>query len=162
MELDLISEKFDEGAQFLFSAAAVPGDTEVVEDRAEVDKENYVGISEGIREEKRPETFAHPTVVLIVGPRVHQRIVKHALGAEEDGESPHGHLGEDHIPEGVQNVHAEPVTRQSDQNVEQGCQGDQGGIRTLTDHESGLPISVLVKDPVFYRNEDSCHHDENG
>ena len=46
--------------------------------------------------------------------------------------------------------------------MEQGCQGDQGGVRTFADHESGLPISVLVKDPVLYRNEHSCYHDENG
>ena len=101
MKLYLISEKFDEGAQFLFGAAAVPVDAEVVEDRTEVDEENYVRVSEGIREEKRPETFAYPTVVLIVGSRVHQRIVKHSLGTEEDSECPHGHFGENHIPEGV-------------------------------------------------------------
>ena len=89
MKPHFISEKFDEGAQFLFGAAAVPGDAEVVEGGAEVDKEDYVGIPERFRDKERPETFANPTVVLVVCSRVHQRIVEHSLGAEKDGERPH-------------------------------------------------------------------------
>ena len=92
MKEDLIKELADKAAELLFSTSTVPGDTDEVESRTEESKEDNVDFHEGVREKEGPEGFRNPTVVLLVGSRVHQGLVIHALGNKEDGEGPHGHL----------------------------------------------------------------------
>ena len=101
MKEDLIKELADKAAELLFSASTVPGDTDEVESRTEESKEYNVDFHEGVREKEGPEGFRNPTVVLLVGSRVHQGLVEHPLGNKEDGEGPHGHLD--------QHVLSEPV-----------------------------------------------------
>ena len=124
----LVGQFPDEFVSLAGRVAAVPGYRQVVEYRTVEQEEDNVGVKEALRVEERGEALLHSRMVLLIGSRIHQRVVEQPLRSEEDAESPHSRLNDSIFAVLLEEEHAEPVSAKRNEDVEKGGESDEGAV----------------------------------